>query len=365
MKYLPPDFGNKKNKQHGETFNIYRLSISSYVVKAFVGIIGIFNLVLLVPDMMNLPSSASKVLAAGLRIFFTIMLALLYIRIKRIKSFEFLSLIVTFFELCAAVVFLIIFHLYISPDFTIQLLGVFIIIIIVFLIPNRWVYTVVVSIFLSAGFLISSYTKIAGLDSALFIASIVYLSIEIGLCAVFVYFFNRYQRGEYMAKTELRRVYATDPLTQIGNRVRLEDEAEKWIAFCKRHHLRLSLVVIDIDNMKQVNDQYGHPIGDEILCEMAQTMHTQLRKNDVCIRWGGDEFILLLPHTDVIEAKSLSERIRHEMLIHKFCVDMPITCSCGIAGMNDEYNLSQMIRQADAAMYIAKKQGKNNIEIYE
>ncbi|MDD5016789.1 MAG: GGDEF domain-containing protein [Eubacteriales bacterium] len=327
-------------------------------------IVGSFNIVLLIPDIIYLESFSAKLLAVMFRTVYTIMAAMMLVWTGKIKSYKTLSFVVTIYELTAVFIFLFIFHQYTSPDYTIQLLGIIIIIIAIFLIPNRWINMIIIAIAAAAGFLLSSYFVIEELNHTQFFAGIIYLIIEIALCAVFAYFYNRYQRGEYLAKTELQRIYATDPLTQIGNRVRLEDEADKWISFCTRHHLPLSLVLIDIDNMKQINDQYGHPIGDVILYEMAQIMHTQLRKNDVCIRWGGDEFILLLPYTNANEAKSFTERIRHEILGHDFNTDINITCSCGIVSMKEEYDLGQLIRQADAAMYMAKKQGKNNIEIY-
>ncbi|MGI5849879.1 MAG: GGDEF domain-containing protein [Christensenellales bacterium] len=245
----------------------------------------------------------------------------------------------------------------------IQTLGVFIIIIVVFLIPNLWSNMIMVAVIITAGFFLSAYFNIENLNQTQMIAGIVYLLIEIVLCAIFAFYFNRYQRGEYSTKTELQRIYATDPLTQVGNRIRLEDEAEKWLEFCSRHHLPLSLVLVDVDNMKQINDQYGHLAGDVILYEMAQIMYTQLRKNDVCARWGGDEFILLLPYTNLDEAKSLTERIREAISKYKFNINIDTTCSFGIVSMKEGLNLGQLIKQADALMYMAKKSGKDNIEI--
>ena len=189
------------------------------------------------------------------------------------------------------------------------------------------------------------------------------MAAAITLCAVFAYYFHRYQYGEYVAKSELQNIYSTDRLTKVGNRIKLEEEADRWMEFCSRHNLELSLVLIDIDNLKQINDEYGHLIGDHVLFDTAQVMCAQLRKNDVCARWGGDEFVLLLPYTGVEKARALSERIRKTVSEHLFRTHIKITCSFGIAGIKKGCSLEQLIEQADHTMYLAKKEGKNSVMI--
>ena len=353
-----------KSKEKERFFN-YQLSASQSIIKLFIVIIALFNLCLLIPDIINLKDPDAQMITIICRTVFVLMAAVLFIYIKKIKSFKMLSLIITVYELTAVFIFLHVFQLYTSPDFLIQLMGVFILIIAVFLIPNLWGNMVLVAAVIFVGFIICSYYTIENLDRTQLIASIVYLLVEIVLCAVHARFLNRYQHGEFIAKIELQRIYATDPLTQVGNRIKLEDEAKRWIAFCDRHQMPLSLVLVDVDDMKLINDRYGHLIGDVILYEIAQIMYTQLRKNDVCTRWGGDEFVLLLPKTDVSQARILTERIRRKILVHEFNIDIDITCSCGIAGIKKGYDLGQLIKQADVAMYMAKKAGKNSIVINE
>lgn len=351
-----------KESIENASFNNYQLGVSLNLIKVFLIILGVFNLLLVIPDAMSLDNPTAKLTAIILRIVFTLMVIAFVVWISKIKSYKVLSLVTTIYELVAVFMFLYIFQLYSSPDFMIQLLGVTTIIIAVFLIPNIWVNKLIVANIIALGFLICSYFMFV-IYPTQFIAGVVYIFIEIVLCAIFASYFDRYQRGEYIAKTELQRIYSTDPLTQVGNRIKLEDEADKWIEFCSRHGLNLSLVLVDIDNLKQINDQYGHLVGDVILYEMAQIMFTQLRKNDVCVRWGGDEFILLLPYTSVDEGKVLCERIRLAISEHEFNIEIYITCSFGISGMNKGCNLEHLIQQADVSMYAAKKHGKNNIQI--
>jgi diguanylate cyclase (GGDEF)-like protein len=141
--------------------------------------------------------------------------------------------------------------------------------------------------------------------------------------------------------------------------VRLEKEATKWLSFCSRHNLPLSLVIIDIDNMKHINDQHGHLTGDATICELVQIICGDLRKNDSCIRWGGDEFVLLLPGTTAANAHYLVERIRGEVEGHTFPAGSRITCSFGISDLACGDTLEKLLASADELLYQAKKHGKN------
>ena len=281
------------------------------------------------------------------------MAVLLFAFIKKIQPFRKLALIITIYELVAVFTFFHIFSMYQYPDFMIQLLGLFVIIIAVYLIPNLWGNMLAISIAIAAGFLLCTYFTLE-IGSIHFIAAVVYISIEITLCAIWAFHFNSYKKREFIARTELQEVYSTDPLTQIGNRVRLEDEAGKWIERCVRHGLNLSLVLTDVDNLKHINDEHGHLAGDVILCEIAQIMRSQLRKNDVCVRWGGDEFVLLLPKTNMEEAEKLVKRIKRAIQEYKFNIGTKVTCSFGIADLNKGGSLEQLIKQADDSMYNEK-----------
>lgn len=355
-----------KTKNGNDAFYDYQLSTSLNLIKGITILIGLFNIFLIIPDMLNLTDLTARMLMLALRSAFTFMAGLLFVYAKRIATFKKLAVVLTAYELAAVFIFFFVMSMYQRPDFTIQLLGMFIIIIAIFLIPNIWGYMLALSAAMAIGFLVFSYIKLGvdgthGLDAGHFIAAGVYLAIEIALCAIFAYYFNRYKRGEYTARAELQRIYDTDPLTKVGNRAKLENEAAKWMAYCTRHGLELSLMLIDVDNLKIVNDEYGHLSGDSVLCEIARIMHAQLRESDVCIRWGGDEFVLLLPHTSVEEARKMAERIRSSIQEHKFSNDAIVTCSFGIASMKEDLSLTQLIHNADHSMYLAKKQGKDNI----
>ena len=347
-----------------QAFRQYQLSVSVGIIRVFAIIFGVFNLLLLIPDFINVQDPTARLYVGIFRGVTVIVAFILFVGVKRAKKFNKVCLAVSACEILNVIVFCHVFYFYETPSFLIQLMGLFIIILAFFIVPNRWSNMLGVSILAAAGFVFCSFLSFVSIEQSQLIVGVVYLGVEILLCAIFSRYFYRYQQSEYATKTELERIYATDPLTQIGNRVRLEDEAEKWIEFCNRYCLDLSLVLIDVDNLKHVNDRYGHLIGDVILYELAQIMYTQLRKNDVCTRWGGDEFVLLLPSTSAEEAESITERIQQEISEKDFNIDIHITCSCGITNMKKGDDLQQLICQADTSMYMAKKQGRNNIKTH-
>ncbi|MGI6711287.1 MAG: GGDEF domain-containing protein [Bacillota bacterium] len=152
-----------------------------------------------------------------------------------------------------------------------------------------------------------------------------------------------------------------DELTNLWNRrylyIRLDDEIKKT-----KQNSVLALAIIDIDNFKCVNDTHGHLFGDKVLTEVAGILHNNLRKNDIITRWGGEEFILVLPKSDTKEAKAVLERIRNRVENYDF--GCRITISVGVAFIKSYTEANKLIEKADKALYQAKRT-KNIIEVYE
>lgn len=152
-----------------------------------------------------------------------------------------------------------------------------------------------------------------------------------------------------------------DELTDLWNRkylyIRLEGEVKRI-----RQDTILSLAIVDIDDFKSVNDTFGHLFGDKVLKEIANILKNNLRGDDVITRWGGEEFIIVLPNTEVKSAKVVFNRIRKMIEKHDF--GCKITVSGGIASVNGYIESDKLIEMADKALYEAKKR-KNIIAIYE
>lgn len=164
------------------------------------------------------------------------------------------------------------------------------------------------------------------------------------------------------AKTETLSI--TDGLTGLSNRQYMQSVLDAECVRSQRYPSPLSLVIMDVDHFKKVNDTYGHQKGDEILKELAFIMRRFCRSNDVAARYGGEEFLLILPETKMAGAIQIAERIRLEMESHNFLhegKEFKVTISCGVAEFDKERlsTPTQLVNCADNALYTAKHQGRN------
>lgn len=153
----------------------------------------------------------------------------------------------------------------------------------------------------------------------------------------------------------------TDGLTQIANRRKLDDTLRQKIKEGKRGFI-FSVVMIDIDHFKQINDTYGHDFGDKVLKEIAKILTTHVREADVLGRWGGEEFLLILPSTDNEGAFQLAQTLKERIEQRNFHKDMNITASFGIATFVHTDSERSLIKRSDDALYRAKNLGRNRIE---
>ncbi len=163
-------------------------------------------------------------------------------------------------------------------------------------------------------------------------------------------------------KTETLSI--TDGLTGLNNRQRMHTALESEFARRKRYKSPLSLALIDLDNFKQINDTYGHQMGDAVLIGLASIIKRICRANDTPSRYGGEEFVLILTETGVDGAFQIAERIRKEFSKLRFKKDgeeFGVTLSCGVAGLDDKDISSpdQLIQFADQALYLAKEKGRD------
>lgn len=163
---------------------------------------------------------------------------------------------------------------------------------------------------------------------------------------------------------QLKEMSETDELTGLHNRRYLYQEAERELARVDRYRHPLSLFMIDIDHFKQVNDTYGHLIGDDVLANFAQVLRKSLREVDLITRWGGEEFAVLLPESNIEQAFIASNRLQknvEKMRIPTDQGELSITISIGATGLygNNHATFDELIKEADDALYLAKERGRN------
>ena len=160
-------------------------------------------------------------------------------------------------------------------------------------------------------------------------------------------------------KRELEYLSTTDALTRIGNRRYFQMKLQEEIARSKRYKTPLSMILFDIDYFKQVNDQFGHDVGDQVLAEYADIIHDLLRENDVFCRIGGEEFVIISPHTALEDARVVAEKVRHVVKESKKIV--PITMSFGVVEYTMTESLESMFKRADQMLYKAKELGRDRV----
>jgi diguanylate cyclase (GGDEF)-like protein len=167
---------------------------------------------------------------------------------------------------------------------------------------------------------------------------------------------------------QLRELASREPLTGLYNRRYFNDTMERRFAEAMRYGDDLACVMIDLDDFKHANDTFGHQVGDELLILTARTLLGQLRAADVAARFGGDEFVLLLPQTDCDQARSLAERIIERFtgeLAERF-PEVRVSMSIGISSMHHSHapDAESLVRAADHALYDAKSKGKNKVRVF-
>ena len=157
----------------------------------------------------------------------------------------------------------------------------------------------------------------------------------------------------------------TDALTDICNRLKFSELLIQEMREFRRYGHQLSLMMFDIDSFKKINDQEGHQAGDSVLRELARLVKGNIRAADIFGRWGGEEFMILSPHTGLDETAQLAEKLRELIEGHHFDCCQTITCSFGITQCADEDSLESFTNRADMAMYRSKAEGRNRVKVID
>jgi diguanylate cyclase (GGDEF)-like protein len=190
--------------------------------------------------------------------------------------------------------------------------------------------------------------------------------IQVGSTLLIFGYCLRYREKQIARQIELEKLSITDQLTQTYNRRYFEQCINGLTAIEKRNPKSLSLIMVDIDHFKRVNDVYGHTTGDIVLQEFAKILKLQIRESDVLARLGGEEFVLVLPETNSEGASILAQRVRKSVEQKIFMIDkspIGITASIGIAEFQPQHSVKEFLDRADGALYKAKNTGRNKIVV--
>lgn len=170
-----------------------------------------------------------------------------------------------------------------------------------------------------------------------------------------VYFFSYYVTRQ---QAELRRLAAVDPLTGAGNRRALQTALEETVQSQRRYGCSASLLVLDLDHFKRINDTLGHDRGDQLLSDLVALLKRRLRNTDRVFRYGGEEFVVVTPHTPLTMASRLAEDIRRAVDDPELFT-YPVTTSVGIVELQPDESAEAWLKRGDEALYAAKAQGRN------
>ncbi len=174
----------------------------------------------------------------------------------------------------------------------------------------------------------------------------------------------------YQSKLEIKnrtllKLGNIDYLTKINNRKSIEKLLIKELKKANRYNQKVSLILFDIDNFKNINDTYGHNIGDKVLKNIAKIVSSTIRETDYFGRWGGEEFIILSLETSLDNALIIAEKIRTNIYSYEFEEVGSVSCSIGVAEYINGDTYHTIVNSADSAMYEAKDSGKNRVVMYK
>lgn len=177
------------------------------------------------------------------------------------------------------------------------------------------------------------------------------------IISIFVY--RQFEMGKYHKR--LLRMATTDPLTGLCNRIRLDEKLLECHEYYKRTHRTFSVMIMDLDHFKRINDTYGHLIGDKTLVNLSQLVQENIRNIDIAGRWGGEEFMIICPETNLDGAKQLAEKIKSIIEECDFPHIHTLTCSFGVSEGREGDRIESIVGRADKALYRAKEEGRNRV----
>ncbi|ULQ58899.1 GGDEF domain-containing protein [Brucepastera parasyntrophica] len=217
------------------------------------------------------------------------------------------------------------------------------------------------SICVAIGFLITIPAYAGNIPVYQYVGVGIYFVCAILLASIYSYNLNVVRRIQYIKENQLEIMSVTDSLTNIYNRQMFDRTFEKWIQAADSNGSSFSIIMFDLDNFKMLNDSLGHLTGDRVLIDCVEIVRSNLREGDIFARWGGEEFMVLLPRSDLRQASDVAERLRAAIEVYFNAKNIQITASFGATQFRQGDTTDSIIMRVDDNLYSAKEAGKNTV----
>jgi len=334
---------------------------SARVIGPVALVFGLLFISFIISDLFMIADTYSLMVTLFIRILFFAVSIFIFLAARKARNLSKIFFMINIYEAYAALSFMIILSRY----ETLTVMSVFSLIVLTsafYIVPGRLINTQTMVISFNILFFVLFSDRIADMSPEYLMELIAYDFIFIILDNLQILITSYYKRKQFYDNKKLLKLYFTDPVTNIYNRNKFNEELEKWIKYCHRYRDPLSLVIFDIDDFKMINDSYGHLLGDNVLQHITITIETAIRDTDVFARWGGDEFLILLPNTDIFHSERTVERLKSIVESNDYGEVKQVTCSFGLVTLRKGENARGFIKRADDLLYMAKREGKNLIK---
>lgn len=328
-------------------------------------LVAIVYTLFMIPEYLFLSNGSNYLHLVAIRILTLVIILYLYHMVKKSRDSNKISLLISIIELILAGSYFVLISQYDTVEFFLKVMDLLVLISVIFILPNKFGNKVIVSLILYGSFFIMAGYKFQYVENQHFAAGMVYSFLMIFILTITYYKVNYYNRVNYTHELELKILSETDHLTGIYNRIKFDDELDRWIRHKARYKGALSLIMMDFDEFKLINDRYGHLAGDRVLKDGVNVIKKIVRNTDIFARWGGEEFILLLPETSCDKAAALAERIRKALEEYEFHTGDRVTCSFGVVEIVEGETMQNAVNRVDELLYKAKGNGRNRVERQE
>ncbi len=342
-------------------FNKKTMKKDMKLLRGLILILAAIYILFLIPDYISLDNMIDFQQVLLTRIINFVALILLYLYIKKVSNHNTQSYFISIVQVLIIISYIFIANKYGEEwNYFIKIFDVILLLLVIYILPNKLINKFVISDILMIVFFYTAYQN-TDIETLNFLAGVAYTSIIHLVLLLLSYKIAYHQRLKYLSDMELKHLSEVDNLTGIYNRNKLDIEVEKWIKLKQRYGFDLSIIFLDFDNFKNINDEYGHVEADNILKKSVSRIESVIRETDIFGRWGGDEFVILLPKSSKNEAINLANRIRLSLNEEKKDFKISVTCSYGVTSVNQEDNLNNLLDRVDSLMYDAKDGGKDKI----